>query len=84
MPMALTLVEAIAGRERAEAVGRDIGVTDWDARHDSRAFQFTRPFAMTAIRNSVAFQLEYPTESRRAVRERANAFGQTAMTRSLR
>jgi hypothetical protein len=183
MPVALTLVEAIAGRERAEAVGRDIGVTEWDARHDSRAFQFTRPFAMTAIRNRVAFwhretlgielstgvdevslalvadawsrtyrsravtfapniapresrngiqivpdqvrsswpavtrlpaidrppakaldealqaigrrydahtadfvamQLEYPTKSRRAVLERADAFGQTAMTRSLR
>ena len=183
MPVALTLVEAIAGRERAEAVGRDIGVTRWDAQHDSRAFTFTRPFATTAIRNSVAFwrretlgielstgvdevslalvadawsrtyrsravtfapnaatresrngiqivpdqvgsswpgmtrlpaidrppaqaldeallaiggrygahtsefvtmQLEYPTESRRAVRERANAFGQTDMARSLR
>ena len=32
----------------------------------------------------VAMQLEYPTESHRAVRERANALGQTAMTRSLR
>jgi putative intracellular protease/amidase len=55
MPMALTLVEAIAGREKAEAIGREIGVTNWDARHDSRAFQFTRPFATTAIRNSLAF-----------------------------
>jgi putative intracellular protease/amidase len=55
MPVALTLVEAIAGRERAETVGREIGVTDWNARHDSRAFQFTRPFAMTAIRNIVVF-----------------------------
>jgi transcriptional regulator GlxA family with amidase domain len=55
MPMALTLVEAIAGREKAEAVARDIGVASWDARHDSRAFQFTRPFAATAIRNTLAF-----------------------------
>jgi len=55
MPVALTLIEAIAGRDKAEAVGREIGLTDWDARHDSRAFQFTRPFAMTAIRNSIAF-----------------------------
>ena len=55
IPVALTLVEAIAGREKAEAVGRDIGVTGWDASHDSGAFQFTRPFAMTAIRNRVAF-----------------------------
>ena len=55
MPMALTLIEAIAGREKAEAVGRDIGLPHWDARHDSEAFQFTRPFALTAIRNTVAF-----------------------------
>jgi putative intracellular protease/amidase len=55
MPMALTLVEAIAGRETAAAIGRDIGVMDWNARHDSRAFQFTRPFAATAIRNRLAF-----------------------------
>ncbi len=49
MPVSLTFVEAIAGRERAEAVGREIGVTHWDARHDSRAFTFTRRFAMTAM-----------------------------------
>jgi transcriptional regulator GlxA family with amidase domain len=55
MPVALTLIEAIAGREKAETVGRDIGLTHWDARHESRAFQFTRSFAMTAIRNSMAF-----------------------------
>ncbi|WP_029582811.1 DJ-1/PfpI family protein [Bradyrhizobium sp. URHD0069] len=55
MPMSLTLIEAIAGRDKAEAVGRDLGLTEWDARHDSNAFQFTRPFALTAIRNALAF-----------------------------
>lgn len=55
MPMALTLIEAIGGREKAEAVSREIGVTRWDARHDSDAFQFTRPFALTAIGNTIAF-----------------------------
>jgi putative intracellular protease/amidase len=55
MPMALTLIEAIAGRTRAEAVGREIGIAHWDGRHDSGAFRFTRPFALTAIRNSLAF-----------------------------
>ena len=55
MPMSLILVEAIAGRDRAEAVGRDLGLTQWDARHDSGAFQFTRPFALTAIGNTLAF-----------------------------
>ena len=55
MPMSLTLIEAIAGRDKAEAVGRDIGLADWDARHDSNAFRFTRPFALTAMRNVMAF-----------------------------
>jgi putative intracellular protease/amidase len=55
MPMSLTLIEAIAGRDKAEAVSRDLGLTRWDARHDSDAFQFTRPFVLTAIGNTLAF-----------------------------
>jgi putative intracellular protease/amidase len=55
MPMSLTLIEAIAGRDKAREVGRDIGVMHWDARHNSDAFQFTRPFALTAIGNRLAF-----------------------------
>jgi hypothetical protein len=55
MPMSLTLIEAIAGREKTEAVARDLGVTHWDARHDSKAFQFTRPFALAAMGNTIAF-----------------------------
>ena len=54
MPVSLTLIEAIAGRTKAEAVARDIGLRHWDARHDSSAFQFTRPFALTAIGNTAA------------------------------
>jgi putative intracellular protease/amidase len=55
MPMALTLIEAIAGRTKAQAVGQDLGLESWDVRHDSSAFQFTRPFASTAIGNALAF-----------------------------
>jgi len=55
MPMALTLIEAIAGRDKAEAVGRELGVMEWDARHDSAVFTFTRPFALAAIGNTAAF-----------------------------
>ena len=55
MPMALTLIEAIAGRAKAQAVSRDLGLMSWDARHDSEAFKFTRPFALTAIGNMLAF-----------------------------
>ena len=55
MPISLTLVEAIAGSEKAGAVGRDLGLTHWDARHEGDAFRFTRPFALTAIGNAAAF-----------------------------
>lgn len=54
MPMTLTLIEAIAGHAKAEAVARDLGLTDWDARHDSDAFRFNRPFALTVIGNKLA------------------------------
>jgi len=55
MPMSLILIEAIAGRDKAEAVGRDLGLAGWDLRHDSGAFRFTRPFALTVIGNTLAF-----------------------------
>ena len=55
MPMMLTLVEAIAGRDKAAAVARDLGVDHWDARHDSDAFRFDQPFALTVLRNRLAF-----------------------------
>ena len=55
MPMSLMLIEAIAGRDKAAVVARDIGLDAWDVRHSSGAFKFTRPFALTAIRNALAF-----------------------------
>ena len=55
LPMSLTLVEAIAGKDKAQAVARELGVMQWDARHDSNAFKFTRPFALAATRNRLAF-----------------------------
>lgn len=55
MPMMLTLIEAIGGRQTAEAVARDIGLERWDARHASAAFTLTRPFATTVLANRAAF-----------------------------
>ena len=55
MPMMLTLIEAIAGRTRANAVAADLGLATWDARHRSDAFQLTRPFAATVLANRLAF-----------------------------
>lgn len=54
MPMMLTLIEAIAGRPRAQAVARDLGVETWDARHASASFGLTRPFATTVMGNRLA------------------------------
>ena len=55
MPMTLTLIEAIAGRKKAEAVARSLGLEHWDIRHDSAAFKLTRPFALTVLGNTLAF-----------------------------
>ncbi len=55
MPMMLTLIEAIAGRAKAETVARDLGVETWDMRHASAAFSLTRPFATTVLANRMAF-----------------------------
>jgi putative intracellular protease/amidase len=55
MPMMLTLIEAIAGRDKAEAVAGELGLDRWDARHGSGAFKLTHPFATTVLGNSLAF-----------------------------
>jgi putative intracellular protease/amidase len=55
MPFALTLIEAVAGREKAEATARDLGLSAWDARHASGQFRFNRPFAQTVMGNLAAF-----------------------------
>ncbi|HLP67660.1 MAG TPA: DJ-1/PfpI family protein [Rhizobium sp.] len=55
MPMTLTLVEAIAGRPKADAVAQDLGLDQWDLRHASDAFKVTRPFARTVLTNRMAF-----------------------------
>lgn len=54
MPMMLTLIEAVGGHTKAEAVARDLGVISWDARHDSGAFRMTRSFALTVMKNRSA------------------------------
>jgi hypothetical protein len=55
MPMMLALIEAIAGRAKAESVAHDLGLEECDARHASGAFRLTRPFATTALLNRLAF-----------------------------
>jgi putative intracellular protease/amidase len=39
VPTALALVQAIGGREKAQALAAEIGVADWGPKHDSTGFQ---------------------------------------------
>jgi len=55
VPMMLTLIEAISGREKAHSVARDLGVDHWSAQHASSAFRFSRSFASTVLGNVLAF-----------------------------
>ena len=51
LPVSLALVEAIAGRERAQEMASDLGVASWDARHDSSAFYLDGPLFRQALKN---------------------------------
>jgi len=55
MSMSLVLIEAIAGRDKAAALAQELGVERWGIRHRSAVFKFTRPFALTAMSNKLAF-----------------------------
>ena len=55
VPVSLAIVEAIGGRERAQAVAHELGVDVWDAGHDSDAFRIDRGHVLTAARNWLAF-----------------------------
>ena len=39
MPTSIALVEAIAGPEKAAQVARDVGIDNWDSRHNSDVFK---------------------------------------------
>lgn len=86
MPMALTLIEAIAGREKAAEVARGLGLAQWDARHTSAAFRFTRPFALTVMGNTLAFwnRDEWGIELSRGVDEVSLALVADAWSRTYR
>jgi putative intracellular protease/amidase len=55
IPVTVALVEAIAGRSEAEQLALDLGVTNWDARHRSSAFQLTWEHRKTFLRNWLSF-----------------------------
>ncbi|NDC58579.1 MAG: transcriptional regulator [Alphaproteobacteria bacterium] len=51
IPFALTLVEAIGGREAASGVAARMGVQNWGADHDSAAYSLSGDALWTAVRN---------------------------------
>jgi transcriptional regulator GlxA family with amidase domain len=55
IPISIALVEAIAGRERAEALGRTLGATDWSPKHNSVQFRLTPAYFLRALANKAMF-----------------------------
>lgn len=84
MPMMLTLIEAIGGRQKAEEVAAGLGVASWDARHASEAFRLTRPFAMTVMANALRRDHAFGIEIDDGVDEVALALTADAWSRTYR
>lgn len=55
IPVSMALVEAIGGPERAEEVGRTLGIASWGPEHNSERFRLTPGGFLTALRNKVFF-----------------------------
>jgi hypothetical protein len=55
LPMSITLIEAIAGRTKAEAVSQELGGVAFDQSHDSSAFSLHGAFMGRVASNVVAF-----------------------------
>ncbi|MBO0763118.1 MAG: DJ-1/PfpI family protein [Hyphomicrobiaceae bacterium] len=55
IPVAVALVEAIAGRPKADALAHELGVPNWDERHRSDAFQLSTEHRKTFVRNWLSF-----------------------------
>jgi putative intracellular protease/amidase len=53
VPTTLALVEAIAGREKAESVAADVGIESWRPEHDSTLFGLNARRRATFILNKV-------------------------------
>lgn len=54
LPLMTTLVEAIGGRDVASSLAARAGIDNWDARHNSSAFQLTMEHKKTFIRNKLS------------------------------
>jgi transcriptional regulator GlxA family with amidase domain len=86
MPMMLSLIEAIGGKQKATAVAHSLGMAPWDARHASDAFRVTRRFATTVLGNTMARwnREQIAIELRRGVDEVSLALVADAWSRTYR
>jgi len=53
IPVSLALVEAIAGRARADALAAEVNASAWSERHDSARFRRTAGMLLTALGNTM-------------------------------
>jgi transcriptional regulator GlxA family with amidase domain len=86
LPVSLALVEAIAGYDRAAELAAELGVSSWDARHDSDAFRLDRRTIRTARVSKLAFwdRDTYGVPVAEGVDEIALAFTADAWSRTYR
>jgi putative intracellular protease/amidase len=55
LPVSLALVEAIGGRGPAARIAAELGVGDWDARHETSAFVLSAAMRRVAAGNMLSF-----------------------------
>lgn len=91
VPVSLTLVEAIGGRERATALAQEIGARGWSAEHDSGAFHLIRDDIWMILGNLMVGLFDRDTVAVRiadgddviAAAFMADSYGRTFRTRAV-
>jgi putative intracellular protease/amidase len=84
LPMALTVVEAIGGKDRAQSLAAELGTADWSAAHDSAAFQTNRTAVLTGLANRFSFRRGIAISIQDGVDEISLAFTADAWSRTYR
>lgn len=85
LPVSLALVEAIAGRERATKLARELGVESWDEQHESAAFFLDVTSMRTALQNQTSKEKElYALPVAAGVDDISLSFAADAWSRTFR
>lgn len=86
VPMLISLVEAIGGRERAELLAGELGVETWSPQHDSSQFGLNAKRRWNYILNKVAFwqQEQWSVDVKEGMDDVALALAADAWTRTGR